>query len=46
VVRSNYPGTEYVLTGKGLTLRPVVRSLLTWGDGHYSEGGPGLARSR
>ncbi|MGI8452244.1 MAG: winged helix-turn-helix transcriptional regulator [Streptosporangiaceae bacterium] len=32
--------TEYVLTGKGLTLWPVVRSLLAWGDDHYSDGGP------
>ncbi len=32
--------TEYVLTGKGLTLWPVVRSLLAWGDEHYSEAGP------
>jgi DNA-binding HxlR family transcriptional regulator len=32
--------TEYVLTGKGLTLWPVVRSLLAWGDEHYSGGGP------
>jgi DNA-binding HxlR family transcriptional regulator len=32
--------TEYVLTSKGLTLWPAVRSLLAWGDEHYSEGGP------
>jgi DNA-binding HxlR family transcriptional regulator len=32
--------TEYVLTSKGLTLWPVVRSLLAWGDEHYSEAGP------
>jgi DNA-binding HxlR family transcriptional regulator len=32
--------TEYVLTSKGLTLWPVVRSLLAWGDEHYSDGGP------
>jgi DNA-binding HxlR family transcriptional regulator len=32
--------TEYVLTAKGLTLWPVVRSLLAWGDDHYSDGGP------
>jgi hypothetical protein len=32
--------TEYVLTGKGITLWPVVRSLLAWGDEHYSDGGP------
>jgi DNA-binding HxlR family transcriptional regulator len=32
--------TEYVLTDKGMTLWPVVRSLLTWGDEHYSAAGP------
>ena len=32
--------TEYVLTSKGLTLWPVVRSLLAWGDDHYSDAGP------
>ena len=32
--------TEYVLTGKGLELWPVVRTLLDWGDEHYSAGGP------
>jgi DNA-binding HxlR family transcriptional regulator len=32
--------TEYVLTGKGITLWPVVRSLLAWGDEHYSDSGP------
>lgn len=32
--------TEYVLTSKGITLWPVVRSLLAWGDEHYSDGGP------
>jgi DNA-binding HxlR family transcriptional regulator len=31
---------EYVLTGKGLELWPVVRALLTWGDEHYSARGP------
>ena len=31
---------EYVLTRKGTTLWPVVRSLLAWGDEHYSDGGP------
>jgi DNA-binding HxlR family transcriptional regulator len=31
---------EYALTGKGLDLWPVVRSLLTWGDDYYSEKGP------
>ena len=29
-----------MLTGKGITLWPVVRSLLAWGDEHYSGGGP------
>src|SRR5580700_9692284 len=28
--------TEYLLTDKGMTLWPVVRSLLVWGDEHYS----------
>jgi HxlR-like helix-turn-helix len=32
--------SEGVLSGKGLTLWPVVRSLLAWGDEHYSGGGP------
>ena len=32
--------TEYVLTGKGITLWPILRSLLDWGDEHYSNGGP------
>jgi DNA-binding HxlR family transcriptional regulator len=32
--------TEYVLTDKGTTLWPVVRSLLAWGDEHYSAAGP------
>ena len=31
---------EYVLTAKGLDLWPVIRSLLTWGDDHYSAKGP------
>jgi hypothetical protein len=29
-----------VLTDKGLALWPVVRSLLEWGDEHYSPSGP------
>jgi DNA-binding HxlR family transcriptional regulator len=37
--------TEYVLTGKGLALWPVVRSLLEWGDEHYSPSGPGGSSS-
>lgn len=32
--------TEYVLTSKGLELWPAIRSLLSWGDEHYSERGP------
>lgn len=43
-VLSGAPGphghTEYVLTAKGRTLWPVVRSLLDWGDEHYSANGP------
>ena len=31
---------EYALTAKGRGLWPVVRSLLAWGDDHYSEIGP------
>jgi DNA-binding HxlR family transcriptional regulator len=31
---------EYALTAKGRDLWPVVRSLLAWGDEHYSEIGP------
>ena len=31
---------EYALTGKGRDLWPVVRSLLVWGDEHYSDVGP------
>jgi DNA-binding HxlR family transcriptional regulator len=31
---------EYALTGKGRDLWPVVRSLLAWGDEHYSDVGP------
>src|ERR1700722_6163244 len=31
---------EYALTGKGRDLWPVVRSLLAWGDQHYSDIGP------
>jgi DNA-binding HxlR family transcriptional regulator len=31
---------EYALTGKGRGLWPVVRSLLAWGDEHYSATGP------
>lgn len=31
---------EYVLTAKGLDLWPVLRTLVTWGDGYYSAKGP------
>jgi DNA-binding HxlR family transcriptional regulator len=31
---------EYALTGKGLDLWPLVRSLLAWGDDYYSAKGP------
>ena len=31
---------EYALTGKGRDLWPVIRSLLVWGDEHYSAAGP------
>ena len=32
--------TEYALTSKGVELWPVIRTLLTWGDEHYSDRGP------
>ncbi len=31
---------EYALTAKGLELWPVIRTLLAWGDEHYSGRGP------
>src|ERR1700722_3118994 len=31
---------EYVLTGKGVKLWPVVRSLMSWGDEFYAPDGP------
>jgi DNA-binding HxlR family transcriptional regulator len=31
---------EYALTSKGLELWPVIRTLLAWGDEHYSDQGP------
>jgi DNA-binding HxlR family transcriptional regulator len=31
---------EYQLTDKGVALWPVVRSLVAWGDDHYSPTGP------
>jgi DNA-binding HxlR family transcriptional regulator len=32
--------TEYVLTGKGLSLWPALRNLTAWGDEYCSESGP------
>jgi len=40
VVPGPHGHDEYTLTGKGLDLWPVVRSLLTWGDDYYSAKGP------
>src|SRR6201996_1931856 len=40
VVPGPHGHDEYALTGKGLDLWPVVRSLLAWGDDYYSETGP------
>jgi DNA-binding HxlR family transcriptional regulator len=40
VVPGSHGHDEYTLTGKGLDLWPVVRSLLTWGDDYYSANGP------
>jgi DNA-binding HxlR family transcriptional regulator len=40
VVPGAHGHDEYVLTAKGLDLWPVVRSLLSWGDDHYSAAGP------
>jgi DNA-binding HxlR family transcriptional regulator len=31
---------EYALTSKGRELWPVIRTLLAWGDEHYSDTGP------
>jgi DNA-binding HxlR family transcriptional regulator len=31
---------EYELTSKGISLWPVVRSLMTWGDDYYAPAGP------
>jgi DNA-binding HxlR family transcriptional regulator len=38
--RGNHGYSEYVLTSKGLSLWPVVRDLLSWGDEYYSANGP------
>ncbi|MFG2791775.1 winged helix-turn-helix transcriptional regulator [Streptomyces sp. NPDC048419] len=32
-------GVEYRLTAKGIELWPVVRTLMNWGDAHYSPAG-------
>jgi DNA-binding HxlR family transcriptional regulator len=39
-VHGSHGHEEYVLTAKGLSLWPVVRGLLVWGDIHYSNCGP------
>jgi DNA-binding HxlR family transcriptional regulator len=38
--RGSHGYSEYVLTDKGLSLWPVVRDLLSWGDEYYSANGP------
>jgi hypothetical protein len=38
--RGSHGYGEYVLTDKGLSLWPVVRDLLSWGDEYYSANGP------
>jgi DNA-binding HxlR family transcriptional regulator len=38
--RGSHGYSEYVLTDKGLSLWPVVRDLLCWGDEYYSANGP------
>src|SRR6202451_257422 len=38
--RGSHGYSEYVLTDKGLSLWPVVRDLLSWGDEYYSVNGP------
>jgi DNA-binding HxlR family transcriptional regulator len=38
--RGSHGYSEYVLTDKGLSLWPVVRDLLSWGDEYYSVDGP------
>jgi hypothetical protein len=40
IFRGSHGHEEYVLTAKGLSLWPVVRGLLVWGDTHYSRSGP------
>jgi DNA-binding HxlR family transcriptional regulator len=39
-VQGGHGYTEYVLTDKGLSLWPVVRGLLSWGDEYWSADGP------
>jgi DNA-binding HxlR family transcriptional regulator len=34
--RGSHGCSDYILTDKGLSLWPVVRDLLSWGDEHYS----------
>ncbi|MEW2508073.1 helix-turn-helix domain-containing protein [Amycolatopsis sp. NPDC047767] len=38
--RGSHGYREYMLTDKGVSLWPVVRDLLAWGDEHCSERGP------
>jgi len=38
--RGSHGYSEYVLTEKGVSLWPVVRDLLSWGDEYYSPDGP------
>jgi DNA-binding HxlR family transcriptional regulator len=38
--RGSHGYSEYVLTDKGLSLWPVIRDLLSWGDEYYSVSGP------
>jgi DNA-binding HxlR family transcriptional regulator len=38
--RGSHGYREYILTDKGLSLWPVVRDLLRWGDEYYSPNGP------
>ncbi len=38
--RGSHGYSEYVLTDKGLSLWPVVREMLRWGDEYCSERGP------
>ena len=40
--RGSHGYGEYVLTGKGLSLWPVVRDLLSRGDEYYSRPAPGV----